>query len=186
MKKILILIMAIALNSFASIFESNIGIGQALTRYGGESVEKPCGSSCADIALDFDLRFGGPLAENIWLAGELGSYDNIYFGSGGRSRFSTLFVGPSLLYDPIEKLQLSVSVGLTSTWNISNNKMNDFYTGAGFGATLSAAYKHKINDQKSFLFGTKVYALASDVKEINSGDFLTTIGASIFFGVIRK
>lgn len=187
MKKVLFLVLAIALNSFATYYDYGFGFGNASTHINDKSIEKPCGSSCENKAIDFNFRIGDKISDHFTLAAELAVISNTYYGDNTFTQFMSFFVGPSLIYFPIPSLQLSSSLGVTRSYNDYDKKYVDLHDNIGLGMSASAAFH--LGKERGALIGVKVYAIESEVeyKKDNKkhNDHYETIGASFFASFVH-
>lgn len=187
MKKVLLLVLAIALNSFATYFDYGVGFGSASTHINHNSVEKPCGDNCKNEAADINFRIGDKISDHFIIAAELAAVGNFYYGDNTYTQFTSFFIGPSLIYYPIPELQFSGSLGITSSYNDTDKKYVDLHDDVGVGAALTGAIH--IGKERGALLGIKAYLIKSQVEykkdDQKHKDDYKTIGASFFASFVH-
>lgn len=188
MKKVLLLVMAIALNSFADYIDVGLGVGGAYTHIDKKSVEKPCETDCKEMAVDVSFRIANNLTEKLLLGAEISLYGNRYYNLDHFTQYNTFFLGPTLIYFPTERFQLSTSVGLTKSGNVTDEKRINLHDDGGAGVSLAAGYH--FGGKNGVLVGVKLYDLVTDIEVENNDNKskkrLNTAGASVFVHFSHK
>lgn len=90
MKKIILLIMAIAFESFAAYFDIGAGDGTGLISVKGEDLStgalvgnnKGCDDDCLVPSIEYGARIGTPLTQSLIIAGEFDGFSNLLVQDG--------------------------------------------------------------------------------------------------------
>ena len=182
MKKILILVLALfSAQAFAVYVEAGLGVGGASTSVDGVSIGDNCGD-CSSLAVDLGVRVGGPVMDNLFVAGEFSGVGHRYFDkSSSYIQFNSYLFGPSVAYYPLKQLHLSGSLGFVWTANTTNHSFVYVNNGTGFGGTMTVAYH--IGDHNGTLLGARF--VASSVTLEKSKVSLTTIGFTFFVSFVH-
>jgi len=189
MKKILLLVMAIAFNSFAAYFDIGAGDGTGISRVNGEKMTNAAVIGNADSdddvvvpSLEYGVRIGTSITQKLILAGEIDGFANVYSKDSKYEVFNTFMAGPSVIFYPVKHLQVSGSLGFAWTDNRTNSGAVDVDNGKGLGYSLSAAFD--TGTKNGALIGAKIYgaALQSD----NSDDINSSVGAALFVRFVHK
>ncbi len=190
MKKIILLIMAIAFESFAAYFDIGAGDGTGLISVKGEDLStgalvgnnKGCDDDCLVPSIEYGARIGTPLTQSLIIAGEFDGFSNLLVQDGKYAVFNSFMVGPSVIFYPAKHFQVSGSLGFAWTDNRTNSGAVDVENGQGVGFSLSAAFDTGINN--GALIGAKIYG--TSVKLEDSDDISASVGASIFVRFVHK
>jgi hypothetical protein len=191
MKKLFfLLILMAAAQSFAIYVDAGLGIGDASSSVNGNSYEDHC-PKCSDLAVTLNVRVGEKILPNLWVAGELSGVGNRYGadlvdGYGRKEEFYTQFnsyyLGPSVIFYPIDHLHLSASLGFSWTANSSNFLSETYQDGKGVAFALSVAYD--TGKSNGALLGMKFYT--SHVSMSPSQKSLSTTGLLFFVNFVHK
>ena len=68
MKKIALLLIFLAIPSFAIYVDAGLGIGASSTEVDDQSVDKMICKDCDELAMTFGVRVGGQVSERFWIA----------------------------------------------------------------------------------------------------------------------
>lgn len=182
--------MAISLNCFAAYFDIGVGDGTGMTSIDGTDVSSSilkgksdgCDGDCVAPAFEYGFRVGMPLSQSVILAGEFEGTGVAYSNDDKYLVFNNFFVGPSMIFYPARHLQLAGSLGFAWTSNRDNSQYVDPEDGLGVGTSFSVAYD--VGKKNGALLGAKFFS--STVKLEDSGDYSTTMGASLFVRFVHK
>jgi hypothetical protein len=180
MKKILILVLALfSAQAFAVYVEAGLGVGGASTSADGESFGDYC-EGCSSFAVNVGVRVGGPVMDNLFIAGELSGTGDRYFDKGGYVQFNSYIFGPSVAYYPLKQLHLSASLGFAWSRNSSSMPVR-FLNGTGFGGTATVAYH--IGDHNGTLLGARFAATSVTLEK--SKVSLSTVSFAFFVSFVH-
>lgn len=193
MKKIFpLLILLAAVQSFAIYFDLGLGLGGASTSNGERSFGDQC-KDCGDMAVTLNFRMGEKILPNLWVAGEISGVGNRYtkdvidiYGNKKEKyvQFNSYYLGPSVVFYPINHIHLSSSLGFSWTCNQSNVLPTGWHleNGTGIAFSLTAAYDTGISN--GALIGAKFYT--SHVSLEHSKKSLSTTGLLFFVSFVHK
>ena len=226
--KIIILLMVISSATFLSAqgfyIDAGVGLGMSDTAYKPDMIESEFGLGFMnEVKMGFDtsIKAGyGPFSTlPMFFVGEFGitrgaTWEEKYEArwNGGYEKGSItisgnhLFLGPGIVFYPVEKIQLAGSFGMVQStlkfeysdeyWESSFSEKYSFSaseSGIGYGYNLSGAYD--IGGQSGVLIGAKVsYAKANVIeftdRYVEDGEIITDKfkfdTSNLFFGMFVK
>lgn len=182
MKKIALLLIFLAIPSFAIYVDAGLGYGGASTEIDDKSVDKILCDDCNEIAVTFGVRVGGQITERFWIAGQLAGLGHRYYDSDAYVQFNSYLFGPSFIYYPVDHFHLSGSIGLSWTANQTDLDL-DMYDGTGAAIEFTAAYDTGVRGHGA-LIGMKLFSSSNELKE--SEKDLSMVGVTLFIAYVHK
>lgn len=182
MKKIALLLIFLAIPSFAIYVDAGLGYGGASTEIDDKSVDKILCDDCNEIAVTFGVRVGGQITERFWIAGQLTGLGHRYYDSDAYVQFNSYLFGPSFIYYPVDHFHLSGSIGLSWTANQTDLDL-DMYDGTGAAIEFTAAYDTGVRGHGA-LIGMKLFSSSNELKE--SEKDLSMVGVTLFIAYVHK
>jgi hypothetical protein len=182
MKKIALLLIFLAIPSFAIYVDAGLGYGGASTEIDDKSVDKILCDDCNEIAVTFGVRVGGQITERFWIAGQLAGLGHRYYDSDAYVQFNSYLFGPSFIYYPVDHFHLSGSIGLSWTANQTDLDL-DMYDGTGAAIEFTAAYDTGVRGHGA-LIGMKLFSSSNELKE--SEKDLSMVGVTFFIAYVHK
>ncbi|WP_405339321.1 hypothetical protein [Fibrobacter sp.] len=183
MKKIALLLIFLAIPSFAIYVDAGLGIGGSSTDIDDTSVDKVICNDCDELAATFGVRVGGQITERFWIAGELSGLGHRYYDSDAYVQFNSYLFGPSFIFYPVDHLHLSGSIGLSWTANDTDIRGLDMYDGTGGAIEFTAAYDTGVRGHGA-LIGMRLFSSTNELKE--SEKDLSMVGVTFFVAYVHK
>ncbi len=181
MKKAILILFLLAVQSFAVYVDVGLGVGAGSTKVDYESINKMC-ESCDNLAMSLGVRVGGQVSPNAWLAGELSMFENQFTeNGGGKNNYNHLVIGPSFVIYPVEHLHLSTTLGFAYAENSNSYSYYRNENGKGYSVALTVAYDTGFNN--GALIGVRLYRSSVTMEsKVNQ----TTLGIVLFGSYVHK
>lgn len=183
MKKIALLLIFLAIPSFAIYVDAGIGYGGVSTEVGDVSADELMCEDCDEMGVTFGFRVGGQVTERIWIAGAFSALGHRYYDSDDYVQFNSYLFGPSVVFYPIDHLHLSGSIGFSWTANQTDFRDVDMYDGTGAAIEFTAAYDTGVRGHGA-LIGMKLFSSSNELEK--SKKDLSMVGVSLFIAYIYK
>ena len=183
MKKIALLLIFLAIPSFAIYVDAGIGYGGVSTEVGDVSVDEIMCKDCDEMGISFGVRVGGQVTERLWIAGELAGLGHRYYDSHAYVQFNSYLFGPSIIFYPVDHFHLSGSIGLSWTANQTDISGLDMYDGTGAALEFTAAYDTGVRGHGA-LIGVKLFSSSNELE--TSKKDLSMVGVTLFIAYVHK
>ena len=180
MKKIVLLLIFLAIPSFAVYVDVGLGYGAASSEVDDHSLE--C-NGCDELAVTLGLRIGGQVTERLWIAGELAALGHRYYDSDNYIQLNSYLFGPSIIFYPVDHFHLSGSIGLSWTANQTDIRGLDPDDGSGAALEFTAAYDTGVRGHGA-LIGMKVFSSSNELENIKKD--MSMVGVTLFIAYIHK
>jgi hypothetical protein len=183
MKKIALLLIFLAIPSFAIYIDAGLGYGGASTEVDDKSVDDIICNDCDELAVSFGVRVGGQISERFWIAGQLAGLGHRYYKSGDYIQFNSYLLGPSFIFYPVDHFHLSGSVGFSWTANQTDIRGLDMYDGVGAAIEFTVAYDTGVRGHGALL-GMKLFSSSNELE--TSEKDLSMVGVTLFIAYVHK